>query len=213
MGYLQTAAGQIISATHANLALAQGVLRFANAAERTTQVTAPAEGMVSYLLDVDRLESYDGAAWVPFNARKGGYFSQLVNTSGGSVGAAAYTKPVFSGFQAVSQAPGYQAIPGSGSAGSYTGFVVPVAGLWYIAAWAAFASSATASYGLDFTLNSSTRTDRGIRSSGNTPGGAMNMRHSTFYPFAAGAVVGVELSAWGAASTWSGAALQMAGPF
>lgn len=45
----------------------RGIMRFASASARGAALagdTAPVEGMVSYLLDVNRLEVYDGSAWV-----------------------------------------------------------------------------------------------------------------------------------------------------
>lgn len=45
----------------------RGVMRFASASARGAALVgaaAPVEGMVSYLLDVNRLEVYDGANWV-----------------------------------------------------------------------------------------------------------------------------------------------------
>jgi hypothetical protein len=45
----------------------RSVMRFASASARGATLTgayAPVEGMASYLLDVNRLEVYDGAAWV-----------------------------------------------------------------------------------------------------------------------------------------------------
>ncbi|HEY9418490.1 MAG TPA: hypothetical protein VIQ30_27320, partial [Pseudonocardia sp.] len=44
----------------------RGVMRFASASTRGATlvgVAAPVEGMASYLLDVNRLEIYDGSAW------------------------------------------------------------------------------------------------------------------------------------------------------
>jgi hypothetical protein len=54
-----------------NLALAvetKIVMTFANAGTRATVVTAPVEGMVSYLTDNNTLEVYNGLEWVPFGA-------------------------------------------------------------------------------------------------------------------------------------------------
>lgn len=42
----------------------QSVMVFANAAARSSAVTAPTEGMISYLSDTNVLNIYDGAAWV-----------------------------------------------------------------------------------------------------------------------------------------------------
>jgi hypothetical protein len=46
----------------------QVVTRFPSASARTAELTAPEEGMFSYLEDVDRLEFYTGTAWKPWSA-------------------------------------------------------------------------------------------------------------------------------------------------
>jgi hypothetical protein len=46
----------------------RGVMRFSSASARGAALVgdaAPVEGMASYLLDVNRLELYDGSAWAP----------------------------------------------------------------------------------------------------------------------------------------------------
>jgi hypothetical protein len=53
--------------TLADGVIPRGVMRFASASARGAALagaTAPVEGMACYLLDVNRLEVYDGAAWV-----------------------------------------------------------------------------------------------------------------------------------------------------
>ncbi|HET6634710.1 MAG TPA: H-type lectin domain-containing protein [Streptomyces sp.] len=50
----------------ANALAARSVMRFASATERAATLVGPAapvEGMVTYLKDADRLESYNGTAW------------------------------------------------------------------------------------------------------------------------------------------------------
>lgn len=42
----------------------QSVMVFANSAARSAALTLPTEGMVTYLQDVNRVEVYDGSAWV-----------------------------------------------------------------------------------------------------------------------------------------------------
>jgi hypothetical protein len=45
----------------------QAVATFSNAAARTAAITAPSEGMLTYLEDVDRYDHWNGSAWVsPF---------------------------------------------------------------------------------------------------------------------------------------------------
>jgi hypothetical protein len=58
-------AGTPITASWANANVRdQVVTPFASAAARASAVTSPLEGMVTYLTDVDRLEVYNGAAWI-----------------------------------------------------------------------------------------------------------------------------------------------------
>jgi len=60
-------------------------MRFASASARTaalTGATAPVEGMVSYLQDVDRLYVYTGSAWVEISTRQE---ASAVLTSGSGV--------------------------------------------------------------------------------------------------------------------------------
>lgn len=47
----------------ANGVIPRSVMRFASASARGAAITAPVEGMPSYLMDVNRLEIYDGSAW------------------------------------------------------------------------------------------------------------------------------------------------------
>jgi hypothetical protein len=47
----------------------QSVMVFSNAAARTAAITAPVEGMLSWLEDVNRYESFNGSSWVsPFGS-------------------------------------------------------------------------------------------------------------------------------------------------
>jgi hypothetical protein len=58
-------AGEILTAAdlQAN-AVDQSVMVFDDAAARTTAIPSPIEGMVTYLKDTDKLEKYNGTAWV-----------------------------------------------------------------------------------------------------------------------------------------------------
>jgi hypothetical protein len=61
-------AGEILTAADVNTNLMdQAVMVFADAAARTTAIPSPSEGMVTYLSDVNRVEIYTGAAFVPVN--------------------------------------------------------------------------------------------------------------------------------------------------
>jgi hypothetical protein len=44
---------------------AEGIRTFADAAARSSAITSPTEGMVTYLSDIDKLQLYNGSAWVP----------------------------------------------------------------------------------------------------------------------------------------------------
>jgi len=59
----------VLSATDLNGYLAdQAVMVFASAAARTSGITVPSEGMVTYLTDSNTLAFYNGSAWVAFSA-------------------------------------------------------------------------------------------------------------------------------------------------
>jgi hypothetical protein len=55
--------GDVLSANDVNGYLMQGIWVFDDAADRTAQVTAPAEGNFSYLRDTNKLYYYTGSAW------------------------------------------------------------------------------------------------------------------------------------------------------
>jgi hypothetical protein len=60
--------GSVLNASEINDNLMrQSVMVFSNAAARTAAITSPVEGMLTWLEDVNRYESYNGSAWVsPF---------------------------------------------------------------------------------------------------------------------------------------------------
>jgi hypothetical protein len=63
--YTTNVAGTTITAAWANANIRdQVVTPFATEAARTSAVTAPVEGMLSYLADSDRYDGYSGAAWL-----------------------------------------------------------------------------------------------------------------------------------------------------
>jgi hypothetical protein len=65
-GYKLFNTGDVLTAAQVNTYLQeQTVMRFASAAARTTALSGVlAEGMVSYLMDTNAVEVYDGSAWV-----------------------------------------------------------------------------------------------------------------------------------------------------
>jgi hypothetical protein len=65
LGFIEFTTGDVLTAADANGYLAsQVVMVFADAADRTADLTSPEEGMISYLKDTNAVEKYDGAAWV-----------------------------------------------------------------------------------------------------------------------------------------------------
>jgi hypothetical protein len=65
LGYIEFATGDILTAAAANGYLAsQTVMVFASSAARTSAITSPQEGMMSYLKDTNSVEYYSGSAWI-----------------------------------------------------------------------------------------------------------------------------------------------------
>lgn len=65
LGYKEFTTGDVLTAADANGYLAsQVVMVFASAAARTTAITSPQEGMISYLKDTNATQYYSGSAWV-----------------------------------------------------------------------------------------------------------------------------------------------------
>lgn len=68
LGYKEFATGDVLTAADANGYLAsQVVMVFASAAARTSAITSPQEGMISYLKDTNSTEYYSGSAWISLN--------------------------------------------------------------------------------------------------------------------------------------------------
>ena len=80
-GYKLFNTGDVLTAAQVNTYLQeQAVMRFANAAARTTALSSVlAEGMVSYLQDTDAVEVYNGSAWT---AVGGGGLTSPLTTKG-----------------------------------------------------------------------------------------------------------------------------------
>jgi len=65
MPYTTLVTGTTITASWANANVRdQVVTPFASAAARTSAISSPVEGMVSWLSDVNALEAFDGSAWL-----------------------------------------------------------------------------------------------------------------------------------------------------
>jgi hypothetical protein len=82
LGYKEFTTGDVLTAADANGYLAsQVVMVFADAADRTADLTSPEEGMISYLKDTNAVEKYDGAAWVSVGGGGGGKVLQVVSAT------------------------------------------------------------------------------------------------------------------------------------
>lgn len=69
LGYKEFTTGDVLTAADANGYLAsQVVMVFADSAARTTAITSPQEGMISYLKDTNATQYYSGSAWVSVSA-------------------------------------------------------------------------------------------------------------------------------------------------
>ena len=65
-GFKTFAIGEVLTAANVNnYLMKQAVMVFATATARSTAITSPTEGMVTYLADNNRIEYYDGTAWQP----------------------------------------------------------------------------------------------------------------------------------------------------
>lgn len=65
LGFKTWTAGDVLTAADVNgYLMSQAVMVFADAAARTTALTSPSEGMVTYLEDSNTLWVYDGSAWL-----------------------------------------------------------------------------------------------------------------------------------------------------
>jgi translation elongation factor EF-Tu-like GTPase len=86
LGFKEFTTGDVLTAADANGYLAsQVVMVFADAAARTSAITSPQEGMVSYLKDTNSTEYYSGSAWVAIGGASGGMtLLHTVSMSGAS---------------------------------------------------------------------------------------------------------------------------------
>lgn len=63
-GGFKTFTSEVLTSSDMNDYLMQGVLVFADSSERSSAITSPVEGMVSYLRDTDVMAAYDGSSWI-----------------------------------------------------------------------------------------------------------------------------------------------------
>lgn len=80
-GYIEFTTGDILTASAANEYLAsQVVMVFASASARTSAITSPQEGMISYLKDTDSTEYYSGSAWTAIGGGSSGGMTLISTT-------------------------------------------------------------------------------------------------------------------------------------
>lgn len=95
-GYIEFSTGDILTASAANSYLAsQVVMVFADASARTSAITSPQEGMVSYLKDTNAVEYYTGSAWAAVGGGGGGgkvlQVVQATSTTATTIATTTYT--------------------------------------------------------------------------------------------------------------------------
>ena len=81
-------AGEVLTAAQVNdYLMDQAVMRFSGSAARAASITAPTEGMFTYLDDTNSLEFYDGAGWQPADLRRfvTGSAQVLIGAAAGSI--------------------------------------------------------------------------------------------------------------------------------
>lgn len=65
-----------------NYLMNQSVIVFASAAERSSTLTSPTEGMITYLEDTDTVEVYNGSVWTDINDNTGAIPKSTVTAQG-----------------------------------------------------------------------------------------------------------------------------------
>jgi hypothetical protein len=74
--------GNVLNASDLNTYLMrQSVMVFASSAARASAITAPNEGMLTWLEDINGFEFYDGAAWVDLTDEPTGWSDKSANYS------------------------------------------------------------------------------------------------------------------------------------
>jgi hypothetical protein len=77
-GFIEFSTGDILTASAANSYLAsQVVMVFADAAARTSAISSPQEGMMSYLKDTNSVEYYSGSAWTAVSGGTSGALTKI----------------------------------------------------------------------------------------------------------------------------------------
>lgn len=127
-GFIEFSTGDVLTAAAANGYLAsQVVMVFASAAARTSAITSPEEGMISYLKDTNSTEYYSGLAWVAIGGSSGSTFSGCLLTNSSDISLANNTTVTLTwnqedfdtdGFHSTSSNTSRITVP-SGKAGKY----------------------------------------------------------------------------------------------
>jgi len=217
-GYFPVASGQTLTSKHMNGVAGQTIMRFANAGTRGSALGAStvSKGMVSYLDDVSRLESYNGSAWVSFGVATGGYYTILrapstaITLTAGAAKHQVVFNPAADSNVPVASAPGYQDFPTANITNA--GVTVPLSGMWYIGAHAGFGGQADGGeYTLEFTVNTTLKT-YGLTMPG-VVGRNINMIYPAMYPMVMGQTIGIQVSAVGQSGTFLGGSILVSGPF
>ncbi len=81
LGFKDFVTGEVLTAADVDGYLMQGVWVFANAAARTSAVTSPQEGNMSFLKDTNSTEYYDGSAWVAIGGGSGSGMTLIQRSS------------------------------------------------------------------------------------------------------------------------------------
>lgn len=95
-GFKTFTTGEVLSAADVNGYLMQGVLVFANSAERDSEITSPQEGQFAYLKDTNVTTYYTGSAWASASAAAISY--SLLNTGGTALSGSSTTVSGLSGY-------------------------------------------------------------------------------------------------------------------
>ena len=75
-------AGEVLTAADVNgYLMDQAVMVFANIAARTSAISSPSDGMMSYLVDLAQVYLYDGSAWVAVDTTASGLATLVVDAT------------------------------------------------------------------------------------------------------------------------------------
>jgi hypothetical protein len=105
-------AGDVLTASDVNSYLMdQAVMRFASASARSTAISSPSEGMMSYLDDTNAVEVYDGSAWTSVTGTEIPYAMAVLAASFGSLNIPPYADGATGGAATVTFPAGKFSVP------------------------------------------------------------------------------------------------------